>query len=139
MTFNYLCENSLNSFIGHFWNELSRVPVPVPVPTKIFQLVASISWKRADYGYEPRLYYSLPVFFLLSFCFLVTHCSHVSLPYLSSDDGSIFLCFSFCGVLGLLLCLKSKKQKVSDSLPSLMGSYKSYLHAYLCQNFWVNS
>ena len=75
-------------------------------------------------------------------CYLfvsLRHCSHMSLSYLSSDDGLIFFCFSFCGALGLLLCLKSKKQKVSDSLPSLMGSYhKSYLHAYLCQNFWVN-
>ena len=67
------------------------------------------------------------------------HCSHMSLSYLLSDDGLIFFCFSFCGALGLLSSLKSKKQKGSDSLPSLMGSYhKSYLHAYLCQNFWVN-
>ena len=52
---------------------------------------------------------------------------------------SYFSVFRFAGSLELLLCLKSKKQKVSDSLPSLMGSYhKSYLHAYLCQNFWVN-
>ena len=61
------------------------------------------------------------------------------LSYLSSDDGLIFSCFLFCGALGLLSCLKSKKQKGSGSLPSLMGSYhKSYFHAYLCQNFWVN-
>ena len=39
----------------------------------------------------------------------------------------------FCGTLGLLLCLTSKKHKGSDSLPSLMGNYdNSYLHAYLC-------
>ena len=38
-----------------------------------------------------------------------------------------------------LLCLKSKKQTGSDSLSSLMGNhYKSYLHAHVCQNFWVN-
>ena len=77
-----------------------------------------------------------------SCCYLFVslgHCSHMSLSYLSSDDGLIFFCFSFCGALGLLSSLKSKKQKGSDSLPSLMGSYhKSYLHAYLCQNFWVN-
>ena len=61
------------------------------------------------------------------------------LSYLSSDYGLIFFCFSFCGALGLLLCLKSKKHKGSDSLPSLMENYrKSYLHAYLCQEFWVN-
>ena len=111
------------------------------------------------YRYQPTFYNSLPVFlekaqatrtnqnFIIrcryfSCCYLFVslwHCSHMSLSYLSSDDGLIFFCFSFCGALGLLLCLKSKKQKVSDSLPSLMGSYhKSYLHAYLCQNFWVN-
>ena len=62
----------------------------------------------------------------------------MSLSCLSSDDGLIFFCFSFCGALGLL-CLKSKKHNGSDSLPSLMGNYhKSYLHAYLCQNLWVN-
>ena len=69
------------------------------------------------------------------------HCSHMSLSYLSSDDGLIFFCFSFCGTLGLSLCLKSKKQsqKGSDSFLSLVWNYcKSYLHAYLCQNFWVN-
>ena len=58
----------------------------------------------------------------------------MSLSYLSSDDGLIFFCFSFCGTLGLLLRLKSKKHKGSDSLPSLMGNYhKSYLHAYLSE------
>ena len=58
----------------------------------------------------------------------------MSLSYLSSDDGLIFFCFSFCGTLGLLLCLKSKKHKGSDSLPSLMGNYhKSYLHAYMSE------
>ena len=63
------------------------------------------------------------------------------LPYLSSDDSLIFFCLSFCGALGLLLCLKSKKHNGSDSFPSLMGNWnyhKSYLLAYLCQNFWVN-
>ena len=57
----------------------------------------------------------------------------MSLLYLSSDDGLIFFCFSFCGALGLLLCLKSKKHKGSDSLSNVMlGNYhKSYLHAYL--------
>ena len=51
----------------------------------------------------------------------------MSLSYLLSDDGLIFFNFSFCGALGLLPYLKSKKQKGSDSLPSLMGSYhKSY-------------
>ena len=50
-----------------------------------------------------------------------------------------FFCFSFCRAFELFLCLKSKKHKGSDSLPSLMGNYhKSYLHAYLCQNFRVN-
>ena len=58
----------------------------------------------------------------------------MSLSYLSSDDGLIFCCFLFCGALGLLLCLKSKKHKGSDSLSSLMGNYhKSYLHAYLSE------
>ena len=111
------------------------------------------------YRYQPTFYNSLPVFlekaqatrtnqnFIIrcryfSCCYLFVslwHCSHMSLSYLSSDDGLIFFCFSFCGTLGLLLCLKSKKHKGSDSLPSLMGNYhKSYLHAYLCQNFWVN-
>ena len=111
------------------------------------------------YRYRPTFYNSLPVFlekaqatrtnqnFIIrcryfSCCYLFVslwHCSHMSLSYLSSDDGLIFFCFSFCGTLGLLLRLKSKKHKGSDSLPSLMGNYhKSYLHAYLCQNFWVN-
>ena len=55
------------------------------------------------------------------------------------DDGLIFFCFWFCGALGLLSCLKSKQQKGNDSIPSLMGRYhKSYFHAYLFQNFWVN-
>ena len=118
-------------------NELS--PVPTPVPTKMLYLVAGISWKSANYRYEPNLYYSLPVF---SCCYLFVslwHCSHVSLPYLSSGDGLIFFCFSFCGALGLLLCLKFKKHKEIDWLPNLMGnSHKSYLHAYVCQNFWVD-
>ena len=74
-----------------------------------------------------------------SCCYLFVslwHCSHMSLSYLTSDDGLIFFCFSFCGALEFLLCLKSKKYKGSDSLPSLMGNYhKSYLHAYLFQNF----
>ena len=39
------------------------------------------------------------------------HCSHMSLSYLSSDDGLIFFCFSFCGALGLMSCLKCKKQR----------------------------
>ena len=47
----------------------------------------------------------------------------MSLPYLSSDDGLTFFCFSICGDLGLLLCLKSKKHKESDSLPSLIRNY----------------
>ena len=111
-----------------------------------------------QYWYQPKFYNWLPVFpekaqttgtnqsFIIhcscfSCCYLFVslwHCSHMSLSYLSSDDGLIFLFFVLWG-LGLLLCLKSKKHKGSDSLPSLMGNYhKSYLHAYLCQNFWVN-
>ena len=67
------------------------------------------------------------------------HCVHMSLSYLSSYDDLLFFCFSFCGALSLFLCLKSKKNKGSDSLPSLMGNCQNfYLHAYLCQNFWVN-
>ena len=63
----------------------------------------------------------------------------MSLSYLLSDDGLIFFCFSFCGALGLMLCLKSKKHKGNNSLLSVMGNYhKSYLHAYLCLNFCVN-
>ena len=73
----------------------------------------------------------LVVIFLFSCCYLfvfLSYFSHMFLPYLSSD-GLIFFCFSLCGVLGLLLCLKSKKHKRSDSLPSLMENcYKSYLH-----------
>ena len=58
----------------------------------------------------------------------------MSLSYPWSDDGLIFFCFLFCEALGLLLCLKSKKQKGSDSLPSLIESFhKSYLHAYLSE------
>ena len=34
--------------------------------------------KSLSYWYEPKLYYLLPVFFLLSFCFLVTLLSYVS-------------------------------------------------------------
>ena len=76
-----------------------------------------------------------PCYLFVFFC----HCSYMSLSYLSSDDGLIFFCFSFCGTLGLLLRLKSKKHKGSDSLPSLMGNYhKSCLHTYPCQDFWVN-
>ena len=60
----------------------------------------------------------------------------MSVSYLSSDDGLIFFGFSFCGALGLLLCLKSKSTR---GVAYNMGNYhKSYLHAYLCQNFWVN-
>ena len=112
------------------------------------------------YRYWPKFYNWLPVFleklqaicmnqnFIIrcryfSCCYLFAsswHFSHMSLSYLSSNKGLIFFCFSFCGALGLLLCLKSKKHKGSNSLPSLMGITisPSYLHAYLCQNFWVN-
>ena len=48
------------------------------------------------------------------------HCIHMSLSYLSSYVGLLFFCFSFCGALWLFLCLKSKKNQGSDSLPSLM-------------------
>ena len=95
-----------------FINELSCVLVPVP--TKIFQLVASISWKSANYQYEPKFNYLLPVFCCCYLFVSLWHCSHMSLSFLSSDDGLIFSIFSFYGPLGLLLCLKSKKQ--SDSL-----------------------
>ena len=72
------------------------------------------------------------------FVFVLWH-SHMSLSCLSSEDGLMFFCFSFCGALGLLLCLKSEKQKGRDSLCSLMGScHNSYFHTYLSQNFWVN-
>ena len=99
------------------WYFLKKCKLPVRTKTLLF--VAGIF---------------LVVIFLLP-CYIVV----MSLSYLLSDDGLIFFCFSFCGALGLLLCLKSKKHKESDSLPSLMGNYhKSYLHAYLCQNFWVN-
>ena len=51
---------------------------------------------------------------------------------------TMFFCFSFCGAskfLGLLLPLNPESTKGSDSLPNSMGNhYKSYLHAYLCQN-----
>ena len=100
------------------------------------------------YRYGPKFYNQLPVFlekahtagtnqnfiircWYFSCCYLFVSLwrfSHMSLSYLSSD-GLIFLCFLFCRVLGLLLCLKSKKHKGSNSLPSLMGNYhKSYLH-----------
>ena len=66
-----------------------------------------------------------------SCCYLFVslgHFSRMSLSYLSSD-GLLFLCFSLCGALQLLLILRTKKLKGSDSLPSLMGNYhKSYLH-----------
>ena len=116
-------------------------------------LLTFINCLAYRYRYRPKFYNWLPTFLekaqttstkqsYFSCCYLFVslwHCSHMSLSYLSSDDGLIFFCFSFCGTLGLLLCLKSKKHKGSDSLPSLMGNYhKSYLHAYLCQNFWVN-
>ena len=101
------------------------------------------------YRYRPKFYNWLPVFlekvqttgtnqnFIIccryfSCCYLFVslwHCSLMSLNYLSSDDSLIFFWFSFCGVLGLFLCLKSEKHKGSDWLPSLMGNYhKSYLH-----------
>ena len=60
----------------------------------------------------------------------------MSLSYLSSDDGLIFFCFSFCGALGLLSCHKFKKQEGSDLL--LIGSYhKSYLHASEFLGEWL--
>ena len=66
-----------------------------------------------------------------SCCYLFVslwHFIHMFLTYLSSD-GLTFFCFSLCGILELLLCLKSKKHKGSNSLPSLIGScHKSYLH-----------
>ena len=132
-------------------------------------LLAKLGWQKGGwyekmncsayrYRYRPKYFNWLPVFlekvqttgtnqnllicyrYFSGYLFVsLWHCSHMSLSYLSSDDGLIFFCFSFCGALGLLSCLKSKKQKRSDSLPSLMGSYhKFYLHAHLCQNFWVN-
>ena len=108
------------------------------------------------YRYRSKFYTWLPVFlekaqttgtnqnFIIrcryfSSCYLFVslwHCSHMSVSYLSSDDGLIFFWFSFCGALGLLLCLKSKSTR---GVAYNMGNYhKSYLHAYLCQNFWAN-
>ena len=91
------------------------------------------------YQYRPKFFNWLPVFLekaqttgtnLNLFircryfsCYLFVSlwlCSHMSLSYLSSDDDLIFFCFAFCGALGLLSGLNSKKQKGSDSLPSLM-------------------
>ena len=107
------------------------------------------------YRYRPKLYNWLPVFLekrklpvrtktflLVAGIFLVViflfPCDIVvmSLSYLSSDDGSIFFCFLFCGTLGLLLCLKSKKHKGNDALPSLISISPNCMH--ICQNFWVN-
>ena len=112
------------------------------------------------YWYRPKFFNCLLVFlekaqtthtnqnfiiccWYFSCCYLFVsqqHCSHMSLSYLSSDYGLIFSFFVLWNLLRVvLLCLKSKKQKGSNLFPSLMGSYhKSYLHAYLCQNFWVN-
>ena len=131
-------------------------------PRKLVTNLQTIWFSRLNgsvHWYQPKCFDWLPEFlekahktgtnqdFIICYryfscCYLFVslwYCSHMSLPYLLSDDGLIFFCFLFCGTLGLLLCLKSKKEKVNDSLPSLMGSYhKSYLHAYICQNFWVN-
>ena len=88
----------------------------LPVGTKTLLLVAGIF---------------LVVIFLFP-CDIVV----ISLSYLSSDDGSIFFCFSFCGTLGLLLCFKSKKHKGSDALPGLITISPNCMH--ICQNFWLN-
>ena len=106
--------------------------------------ISKFEWfEQLWYRYRPNFYNWLLVFlekvqtismnqnfiipwWYFSCCYLFVslwHCSHMSLSYLSSDDGLIFFCFSFCGTLGLLLRLKSKKHKGSDSLPSLMGNY----------------
>ena len=81
------------------------------------------------YRYRPTFYNSLPVFlekaqatrtnqnFIIrcryfSCCYLFVslwHCSHMSLSYLSSDDGLMFFCFAFCGALGLCCCVLNPK------------------------------
>ena len=71
--------------------ELSRVPVPVP--TKIHNLLPVSLGKSANYRYEPKSCFSCCYLFVS-----LWHCS-MALSYLSSDDGLIFFCFSFCGTL----------------------------------------
>ena len=107
---------------------------------KLFYLKNCLAYR---YRYGPKFYNWLPVFlekeqttgtnqnfiircryFSCSYLFVsLWYFSHMFLPYISSD-GLIL-----CGDLGLLLCLKSKKHKGSDWLPSLMGNcHKSYFY-----------
>ena len=78
------------SFIIGCWYFLKKCKLPVWTKTLLF--VAGI--------------------FLVIFLFpsdIVVIC--LCLSYLSSDNGLIVFYFSFCGALGLLSCLKSKKHK----------------------------
>ena len=107
-----------------------------------------LAYQNCWYQYRPKFFNWLLVFLekacCYSCCYLfvsLQHCIHMSLSYLlSDDDGLIFSFFVLWNLLRVvLLCLKSKKQKRSNLLSSLMASYhRSYLHAYLCQNFSVN-
>ena len=81
-----------------------------------------------------KLYYLLPIFFLLlSFCYILV----MSLQYLSGD-GLIFLCFFVCGALAFLLWITSKKRKGSVSLPIVWWELPEVLLIYLYHNVWVH-
>ena len=125
--------------------------------TDLFRRYFLTNYLANRYRYGLKFYNWLPVFlekeqttstnqnFIIrcryfSCCYLFVslwYFSHMFLPYLSSD-GLIFFCFSLCGALGLLFCLKSKKYKGSDSLPNLMGNcHKPYLYISAIMFGWM--
>ena len=82
--------------------------------------------KAQTAGTDQNLLFVAAIFLVAILFFSLWRFSHML--YLSSD-GLILLYFLLCGALELLLCLKSKKHKGSDSLSVLMGNYrKYYLH-----------
>ena len=115
--------------------------VPVPEWSKVLELVADISIKGVGcIKLQWIKNYLLLIFFLYVFVNL-WHFSHKIVFIFLSGDGLIFFCFFFffccMGALGLLLLrLKSKMQKGSDSLPSLIENYQM---SYTVHNFRVNS
>ena len=77
-------------------------------------------------------------YWYFSWCYLflsLWHCSHVFVLPIA------WWWFNFCGALGLLLCLKSKKQKGMTHFFVWWGvtiSPTCMRQVLLCQNFWVN-
>ena len=137
------------------WEWMRKIKDEMPVFT-IFFFIA-VTTNCLAYRYLPKFYNWLLVSlekaqttgtnqnFIIhcqyfSCCYLFVSLWHVFLLPVKWWWFNIFLFFVLWGLrVVMLLCLNSKKHKGSDSMLSLMVNYhKSYLHAYLCQNFWVN-